>query len=112
MFLCVTTTPAGARVEPDVYCRKATFACAWGVWYGGGGLSKSSASTSITSGEPGTSRQGGHHGVDGRTTSVITATGAQSFSAPETRSSCAPNIGTGSGTAMSPASSAPRSPTM
>ena len=28
---------------------------------------------------------------------VITATGAQSFSTPETRSSCTPSIGTGSG---------------
>ena len=38
--------------------------------------------------------------------------GAQSASTAEIRSSCVPNIGTDSGTAMKPASIAPSSPTM
>ena len=49
-FLCVTTTPAGWRVEPDVYCRYAVFG--WEPTFAAGirGESKSSASISITRG--------------------------------------------------------------
>ena len=54
MFLCVTTTPAGWRVEPEVYCSRAALVCGVLVEHRAGGVSRSSASISITAGlEPG-----------------------------------------------------------
>ncbi len=49
-FLCVTTTPAGARVEPEVYCSSAVLVCCVSVDWEASGASRSSASISITAG--------------------------------------------------------------
>src|SRR5580693_5326273 len=111
-FLCVTTTAVGARVEPEVYCSRAVLVCGVSAEWKAGAVSRSSASISITAGgEPGS--PWAHETTSSTTADVVsTATGELSLSAAETRSSSAPDSGTDNGTAMKPASIAPRTPTM
>ena len=106
MFLWVTTTAAGERVEPEVYCSTAFLVRgAAGAWKFGS-ASRSRLSTSISAGAlPGSERA---HPTTSSTTAVVVSStvGAQSCRAAEARSSWAPNCGTGSGTATNPASKA------
>src|SRR5690625_925167 len=107
MLRWVTTTPAGERVEPEVYCSSAVVLTA----FCGGGTAapaKSRVSTSTIRGSPLGTDLAQATTASTAAEVVSTVTGAASASAPVTRSSCTPNIGTDSGTAISPAVIAPR----
>ena len=105
-------TAAGSRVEPEVYCNSAvSHAC----WTGGRRLQRRIEVKRVHFDHrrraPGRARTQGTTSLTAADV-VSIATGALSRRAPEARSSCAPNCGTGSGTATRPASNAPRNPTM
>src|ERR1700756_5456907 len=104
MFLWLTTTAAGERVEPEGYCSRAVLQCGRLPYSKEGCASRSSASISITAGGvPGSARA--HETTSVTTADVVKSTvGALSCRAAEARSSCAPNCGTDNGTAMQPAS--------
>ena len=73
------------------------------------GESKSSASISITRGARCRAEHWAYGITSSTTADVVSITaGEQSRSAPDTRSSCPPNCGTESGTAMNPACIAPK----
>ena len=103
-----TITPAGARVEPDVYCRYAGRERTWATGSEETSASKFNASTSTTLGaERPTSAE--YCRTTSATADVVRMTvGAESRRAADTRSSCDPICGTESGTATKPACNAPR----
>ena len=113
MFLCVTTTPAG-----DASSRRCTAAAPSSVC-GASRRSEGRRRIEVERVDLDHCRRASRaahaaHEIDSSTTADVVriAAGEQSRSAPDTRSSCAPNNGTDSGTAMKPASIAPRKPTM
>src|SRR2546423_10135442 len=106
MFLWVTTTAAGERVEPEVYCSTAFLVRGADGTLKSGSATRSRLSTSISAGAlPGSERA---QPTTSSTTAVgVSSTGgAQSCRAAEARPAWAPHCGTGSGTLTDPASNA------
>ncbi len=89
-FLWERTTPAGERVDPDVYCRYAVLEWAGGVRSSSRGESKSSKSTATTMGVPPCPARacGAYLVTSSITGEVVRMTlGVESCSAAEIRSS-------------------------
>src|SRR5690242_17241295 len=112
MFSWEITTPAGTRVDPEVYCKYAVLVSA-GSDDSSRGESRSSESTAMTTGAawfPWLLA----YGETASTAAVVVriTVGAQSVSTDEIRSSWTPYAGIESGTAMKPAWTAPRKDTM
>ncbi len=111
-FACVTTTPLGLLVDPEVYWRNAT-SCGPGRSRRAG-PSVAPSTTVTTTGPPSARRSGAAHSVVSVAAvgSTSTTAASQSASMPRTRSrwyACPPGRGDGTGT--SPAEKHARSPT-
>ena len=103
---CETITPAGVRVEPEVYCRYAGPCQESSVSSGVRVASTSTTSTSMTDGA-GRPPCGLAYLFTSATAADVVSSieGALSVRADSTRWSCTPIIGTESGTAIMPACS-------
>src|SRR6516165_10149471 len=101
MFLCETMTTAGARVDPDVYCK---YTVSVELSTGAAGPcfeSRSSRSTSITDGADSPDFDSTYSAILPATEDVVrTAEGDASRITELTRSSLAPPSGADSGTAI------------
>src|ERR1700758_3248585 len=101
MFLCEISTPAGVRVDPEVYCKYAMSGRLSASAAGPFGESRSSKSTSITDGADPPGSEPMYSAMLPATEDVVrTEEGDASRRTEIKRSSLAPPSGTDSGTAI------------
>src|ERR1700758_4979206 len=101
MFRWLIMTPAGRRVEPEVYCRYAVVGASFSRKLEEPLASRSSASTSMVVGAAPAPGLPTYSETDSATADVVRITeGEVSSRTALTRSSCAPTCGTVNGTAM------------